>query len=226
MRRVANPREIISSYYESEGFYEVEWSEEALTPGLGVMILSDGRHEIAVNILGEEDVRSRGDLQEALIESEKMLDRYPGVVLAVPRRLSPAIDETVLIKYGIGLVIYDNMGAMEVISPHIRERKPGKMKTEHNKMHNIEGEEIVRLRSELSRILRILEEMEARMDRLEKEQRLMAQKLRNIKNVEESAPKIVEEKPKITESSSGSGDLPSYLKDNPWVSILSKRDRS
>ncbi len=226
MRRISNPHEIISQYYESEGFYEVEWREEALFPGLGTLILSDGKHEIAVNILGEEDVRSRGELQEALIESEKLLEEYEGVVLAIPRKFSSAVDETVLVKYGLGLIVYDNMGAMELISPRIKERKQRVLKTRGEGVRDVKDEELVRLRSELSRVLKILEEMEARMDRLEREQRALLQRIREL---EARRPKTevsgLEEAPRIHESSASSSQLPSYLRDNPWVEILSQRDK-
>ncbi len=224
MRRITDPHEIISRYYEAEGFYEVKWREEALSPGLGTLILSDGKHEIAVNILGEEDVRGRGELQEALIESEKLLEEYEGVVLAIPRRFSSAVDETVLIKYGLGLVIYDNMGVMEVISPKLRERRPRTVE-DAGKVRDSRNEELVRLRSELSRVLKILEEMEARMDRLEREQRTLLQRLREIEAREPAETRKIEEAPRIREPPADSSQLPSYLRDNPWVRILSQRDR-
>jgi len=221
--RRSSPLDIVAALYEEEGLYEVGRSEEALLGTSARLLLSDGKIEIAVNILEEDVFTSRGALHDALLEAEKLLERYEGVVIAIPRRYHRAIDESVLMKHGIGLVIYDNMGAEEIVPPRIRERK--RSPTEVSDLEKItqhRSEEIVELKRELSRVLRILEEFEARLDRLEKEQRRLSLKIGRLE-----LPKPVEKTqlPETTMEYPREGEkLPSFLQDNPWVKILSRRE--
>lgn len=224
MRRRPRPGDVISALYMEEGFYEVERNEEAVEAAAGRLILSDGRLELAVNILDEDSCSSKAALHDALLEAERMAEKFDGVALAVPRKFQRAVDEGVLARHGIGLIIYDMMGAEEIVPPKMR-RKGERGERVVEKV--VGGEELAALRAEVSRILRILEEFEARLDRLEREQRALASRLRKVEAerarrevggrrvVVESAPKIQgKENPQ----------LPSFLQDNPWVDILSKRE--
>lgn len=223
MPRRLSTLDVVAALYEEEGLYEVGRSEEALLGASARLLLSDGKIEIAVNILEEDVFTSRGALHDALLEAEKLLERYEGVVIAIPRRYHRAIDESVLMKHGIGLVIYDSMGAEEIVPPRIRERK--RFHTEASGLEKTpqhRSEEIVELKKELSRVLKILEEFEARLDRLEKEQRRLSLKIGRLespKPVERVEPQRV----RVDYPEQG-GNLPSFLQDNPWVKILSRRE--
>lgn len=223
MPRRPSSLDIVAALYEGEGLYEVGRSEEALLGTSARLLLSDGKIEIAVNILEEDVFASRGALHDALLEAEKLLERYEGVVIAIPRRYHQAIDEFVLMKHGIGLVIYDNMGAEEIVPPRIQERKHSPIEASNlEKIPQHRSEEIVELKKELSRVLRILEEFEARLDRLEEEQRRISLKINRLelpKPVEKTRPpETAIEYPREGEK------LPSFLRDNPWIKILSRRE--
>ncbi|MCS7132226.1 MAG: hypothetical protein NZ918_00690, partial [Aigarchaeota archaeon] len=95
----------------------------------------------------------------------------------------------------------------------------------------IEEEELIRLRREFSRILKVLEEMETRLDRLEKEQnKLMARisgvesKIESLKRTEQRMEEAKAASGVINGGKSGSKSLPPYLVNNPWVEILSRRE--
>ena len=224
MPRRLKPHDIVATLYEEEGFYEVWRSEEAVLGAAGRLLLSDGGREIAVNILDEDSFMSKGALHDALLEAEKLLERYEGAVLAVPRRFQRAVDEAVLLRHGIGLVIYDSMGAEEVVPPRLREKPMIRESAPQTGKEKIQGEELVKLRSELSKLMRVLEELEARLDRLEREQRGLSVRLSRL----EASRPIPEEAEPMEKASSPTpkpgGALPSYLQDNPWVEILSRRE--
>lgn len=224
MRRRLTPEDVISALLMEEGFYEISRNSE-LTYIDNQIILSDGRLRIAVNILSEDSCSSKSVIHEALIETEKLRSKFDGVILAVPRRYSKIMDESLLIKYGIGLIIYDMMGAEEITPPKINVDKKEKVESAQYNIEKGSINEIVLLKSELAKMLKVLEEMEARLDRLEKDQRVLASR---IYELEKTRPPIDTEG-KIVEATiskpqyHGDEGLPSYLKDNPWLEILSKR---
>ena len=230
LRRRLSPEDVISAIYEEEGFYEVERGSDPESLYTNRLILSDGKREIVINILSEDSFANKGALQDVLLHAEKLKSKFDGVCIAVPRKYMRALDEDVMSLHGFGLIIYDNLGAEEVIPPRIREkRKPVEKARDEAKIVIQDNQEIVRLRSEISRLLRILEEVEARLDRLENEQRSLARKLSRI----EATISRSGVKEELTESreveavrtvEAKKGNLPSYLRDNPWVEILSRRE--
>ena len=222
MPKRLKPEDLVAEFYLEEGFYEVGREEEAVSTA-SKLILTDGKRELVISILDEDALSSRGALHEVLLEAEKMREKFNGAVIAVPRNYLRAIDEEVLIRHGLGLLVYDRMGAEEIISPRIEEKKEER-RTEAPPQ--IEIEELRRLRSEVSKILRILDEFEARLDRLEREQRTLATRINRLESeeIEKGGVEKIEEKVVEVASRRDSDRLPAFLRDNPWVEILSKRE--
>ena len=227
-RRRLSPEDVIAAIYEEEGFYEIERSRDLESTYSSRLILSDGRREIAVNVLDEESLLSRGALQEALLQAEKLKLKFDGVCIAVPRKYVKVIDESVMAMHGFGLIIYDRLGAEEIIPPRLRERRePIREPNEGIKNVEVESREIIELRREISRVLRILEEIEARLDRLERDQRGLASRISKLESeLPRSKPvsRREEVEVKVQASPRSNRKLPSYLHDNPWIEILSRRE--
>ncbi|MDW7986446.1 MAG: hypothetical protein RMI88_04430 [Nitrososphaerota archaeon] len=224
MRRRLTSEDIISTLFLDEGFYEVGRIYESI--GIdSQLVFSNGKQEIIVNILNEDSCSSKSVIHEVLIEVEKLMTKFNGVVLAIPRKFSKTIDEGVLARHGIGLIIYDTMGAEELLPPKITEKK---QKIEEMKLseNDVRLNEILLLRTEVSKIMKILEEFEARLDRLEREQKMISIKMSEIEKMmfsREIEIKKVEESKKSSFTHQVDDSLPSFLKDNPWVEILSKK---
>ena len=71
----------------------------------------------------------------------------------------------------------------------------------------------------------MLEELEARLDRLERAQRSLEIRVNRIEQGSSKVEVRVHETPKIEERvKPSSKKLPSYLVDNPWIDILSRRE--
>jgi len=230
-RRKLKPEDMISAIYEDEGFYEVERGEDPESGYINRLVLSNGRKEIAVSILEEEVFTIRGAIQDALLQAEKLKNKFDGVVVAVPRRYQRAVDENVMSLHGLGLVIYDNLGAEEIIPPRFQGRDESKKERAQEageKSRYIE-EEMVKLRIELSKLFRAIEEIEIRINRLEKEQNRLGSRLSRVETQLNrlQRPAAAEIKTK-TEKAEHRGDLgknlPTYLVDNPWINILSRRE--
>jgi len=230
-RRRPRPEDVISTLYEEEGFYEVERGEDPESRYINRLILSDGRREIIVNILDEDIFAIRGAIQDALLQAEKLKGKFNGVTIAIPRKYQRAVDEDVMALHGLGLIIYDNLGAEEIIPPKIREiDKDRKEEHKSGQERRIGEEELIRLRRDFSRILKALEEIEVRLDRLEREQNKVITRINEIENkviqLRKAEPKVEEVSvtTKTINSGKGGKNLPSYLVDNPWLEILSRRE--
>ncbi|MCF8884899.1 MAG: hypothetical protein L4877_03785 [Aigarchaeota archaeon] len=229
MPRKPSLREIVSAIYLDEGFYEVHSTENSVSVDKQI-ILSDGRRELILNILSEDSCTSKARIQDALIELMKLVEKFDGVVLAVPRKFVRMIDENVLAKHGIGLVIYDTMGAEEIVPPRFNEKKIKNNNTEEIKVLNpMQINELIYLRSEISKVMKILEEFEARLDRIEQEHRSLITRISKLEEVleyvkRENVEIAREQYVKPSTSTNAPQKLPSFLLDNPWVEILSKRE--
>jgi hypothetical protein len=223
------PEDVISALYEEEGFYEVERGRDPESLYSSRLILSDGAREIIVSILDEDALTSKGALQDALLHAEGMKSRCDGVCIAVPRKYANVIDDNVMILHGFGLIIYDRMGAEEIIPPRLRERGAAPQRLEKNEqdMHT-SSQEIVELKRQVSRLLRVIEELEARLDRLEKDNRSIIERVARLErsSLESPATREAAERiePRPQAEARPRGNLPSYLVDNPWVEILSRRE--
>lgn len=225
MPRRPTIEDIVSSLLIDEGFYEISRNNEIIGADSQI-ILSDGRTEIAVNILSEDSCSSRSIIHETLIETLKLRSRYDSVILAVPRKYLKIVDQDVLAKYGVGLIIYDVMGAEEVLPPRLSNNRKEKIQNIQDNLRDVHINEITLLQSEISRITKILEELEARLDRLEREQRILTDRISELerrKSPTIGAERLAQPISSKVEERENKDSLPSYLRDNPWVDILSKR---
>ncbi|MEM4038919.1 MAG: hypothetical protein QXL40_05800, partial [Nitrososphaerota archaeon] len=89
--------------------------------------------------------------------------------------------------------------------------------------------ELIYLRSEISKVMKILEEFEARLDRIEQEHRSLITRISKLEEVleyvkRENVEIAREQYVKPSTSTNAPQKLPSFLLDNPWVEILSKRE--
>ncbi len=221
--------DVISALYEEEGFYEVERGRDPESLYSSRLILSDGTREILVSMLDEDALTSRGALQDALLHAERMRSKFDGVCIAVPRKYVKMIDENIMMLHGFGLIIYDKMGAEEIIPPRLRERRTDSKKIEdHEQGTHAGAREIVELKRQISRLLRIIEELEAKLDRLEKDHKSLIEKVNKLERrglTQRPAGEEAEHaEAKVQVEVKTRGNLPSYLIDNPWVEILSRRE--
>lgn len=229
-RSKITPEDVISAIYEEEGFYEVERGSDPESLYLSRLILSDGRREILVSILDEDALTNRGAFQDALLHAERMKSKFDGVCIAIPRRYLRIIDEDVMALHGFGLIIYDRMGAEEIIPPRLREKRADTPSTPVSSMYqgmHANAQEIIELKRQISKLLRAIEELEARLDRLERDHRGLADKVARLERVRvEAQPDTGVERAEARTrgESKPRGKLPSYLVDNPWVEILSRRE--
>jgi len=201
----------VEKYFLKKGFQPSGYGEE-----LGEIILSNGRDSILVKVIFEDDA-DRTLLYEELASIVEKTSEYNMAYIAVPRVLSETVETALFMKKGIGLIVYDDYSAEERIP------------AEPSRRTSIKSQEIKFQFDEkrLRRIESLIEDLSGRIDSLEKAYLSLLREIREIKSLLEKKVMVIE-KPegkafRRLEESVESSSLPSFLRDNPWVEILSKR---
>lgn len=203
----------VGKFFSKQGFHPVGYGEES-----GELVLSNGRDSVLVKIIFEDDA-SKTVLYEELASIVDKASEYNMVYIAAPRALGESVETASFMKKGVGLILYDDYSADEKISA----------KT-HRKTLAKQGQEVVGVQFDeksLRRIEFLIRELSERIDSLEKAYFSLLREVREIKSLLEKRTTIVdkplEKLPSKVEEYTEPGDLPSFLRDNPWVEILSKR---
>lgn len=203
----------IEKFFSKQGFEPSVLSEEP-----DELILYNGREKILVKVVFEEDA-DKTIVYDACTSVVEKASEFSMVYVAVHRNLGDRIDTVIFMKRGVGLIVYDDWS--------IEEKVPAKMlkKTPIVKNQEIVGTEVVE--RSIRRLESSIREISERIDSLEKAYLSLLREVREIKSILGKRIMIVEKpvEPSINmpEETVKSGELPSFLRDNPWVEILSKR---
>jgi len=203
----------VEKFFSKQGFQLSDYDEE-----FDNMVLSDGKENILVKIIFEDDAE-RNAIYEALASLAKKTLEYNRVYVAAPRGLCENVETALFMKNGVGLIVYDDYSADEKV-PAIPSRKTIiKQDQEATGVQSVE--------KGLRRVESLIRELSERVDSLEKAYFSILREVRELRLLLEKKVMVVEkpaEKPpsRIEEKVEPSG-LPSFLRDNPWVEILSKR---
>ncbi|MEM1557529.1 MAG: hypothetical protein QXR44_03085 [Thermoproteota archaeon] len=203
----------VEKFFSKQGFQPAGYGEE-----LGELVLSNGRDNILVKVIFEDDA-DRNALYEELASVVEKTSEYNMVYIAAPRALGESVETALFMKKGVGLIVYDDYGAEEKISAKTYRRSLVK-----------QDQGVIRIQFDeknLRRIESIITDLSERIDSLEKAYFSLLREVREIKSLLEKRTVVidmpVEKSPSKMEEYVESGELPSFLRDNPWVEILSKR---
>jgi len=199
-------------YFQSKGMKLVEKTksdnEDKNAPDL---IMSDNTNRMYLKIIQKESISERNKLLGSIMKSVSYLLEANIVYLALPKLYASILDGRVFRENGLGVLIYDDRGAPEeVIQPKIFPNK----QTSASSTSTIP--------------IKMMEEINSLKDNLhslEIEVNILKDLVSNLK----SNQKIIEIEPQIkkvkVEQKTDSTDFPEFMRDNPWVEILSKRGR-
>jgi hypothetical protein len=202
----------IEKFFSKQGFEPSGVSGEP-----DELILYNGREKVLVKIVFEEDA-DKTIVYDACASVLEKASEFSMVYVAVHRNLGDRVDTVIFMKRGVGLIVYDDWS--------IEEKVPAKMlKTPTVKSQEIVGSEVVE--RSIRRLESSIREISERIDSLEKAYLSLLREVREIKSILGKGIMIVEKpvEPSVTkpEEAVETGGLPSFLRDNPWVEILSKR---
>ena len=225
------PRRVIFGrlvdYFTSQGFRPVDESLED-----GFVRFKSGREELVLRVV--DDASSKDELLSMVIQSA--FDTAAGKIayLALPVEMISKIGDYAFRIHRIGVLVYDEHSVVELVGGGHREPR-----REHAEKTKLEETRIETMLNSLSTRIAKLEEAITSLEaidelrrRVEALERMYDQLLRSGAQAEATPSKPEAEKiektttyakPPVTTKrrQKQEEELPSFLKDNPWVSILS-----
>ncbi|MEM2930056.1 MAG: hypothetical protein QW797_04280 [Thermoproteota archaeon] len=204
----------VEKHFYRQGFQPSEYSEE-----YGELVFSNGREEILVKVLFEEE-SDKVLLYEALASVVEKAQEYSMVYVAAPRMVGEIVETASFMKKGVGLILYDDYSVEEKVPAESRLKKALSRRAQ-------QPAETQPFERSLRRIELSIRELSERIDSLEKAYFSLLREVRELKFLVEkrmtTVEKPVQQPLSRLEERAESGELPSFLRDNPWVEILSKR---
>ncbi|MEM3654049.1 MAG: hypothetical protein QW723_04990 [Candidatus Bathyarchaeia archaeon] len=178
------------------------------------MAFKDGKNLIFMKIFHLKDFQNRNSFLDSILRSILFTKEANKVYVVIPKLYASVIDGKIFQDHGLGLIIYDERIIEEVFQPKV---------FEYQKHQNSEASSSCIIPKEF---LEEFERLKNRVFSLEKLVHELMEELSQIKlnnKLKEAIPTI---KPnKVEEKAQFNENLPSFLKDNPWLEILSKRGK-
>lgn len=206
--------EKIKDYFLSKGWKELE--KEFKYKKSSDFIFKDKLDSIIfVRILSKDELIDRNSLLENILELSSLKEEVNKIYIAMPKIYISIIDSAPFEEYGIGIISYDEKKVME-ISPAKFFKTEFKIKEE--KMEKLISLETLKFKEELDNIKKRLNNLEEIIQSLNNE----------IKILKSQSKPIIETRISKKEEiiiTPPSENIPSFLKDNPWIEILAKRGR-
>jgi hypothetical protein len=160
-----------------------------------------------VKVLSKEQLTDRNIMLDAILKSASYTQTANKVYLVLPKIYASLIDGKIFQRYGVGLVTYDEKGIGEVVPPRFFNHEPPAQPAIPKGF----AEEFERLKN--------------RVYALEQTVKSLTVELTQLKAIKPQAMEVEVKTRKMDEPTPVSEGLPSFLRDNPWLDILSKRGK-
>ncbi|WP_455367707.1 hypothetical protein [[Eubacterium] cellulosolvens] len=163
--------------------------------------------EIAVHLL-DGGLPEKNILLKTLMNASTTIHKYNLTYIAVPKVYASLVDAMILERQGAGLLTYDNHSIEEVLAPKYSETT----------IENSPESTSPAIIDEVDSLKLRLDSLQRTVERLSEEiTQLKARGVGSTSEVSFEKPVIIKER------STENGDVPGYLKNNPWITILSQR---
>jgi len=199
--------ERLKTFFFQKGFAESPEQERRED----ILILKNGLERAAVYIFETGRMEDRNTFLTAIVSASKTLGQYSQTYLAVPKIYAAFIDARTVEEHGFGLLTYNESTVEEVLPPrHFDTPASEKVNVPLN-----------------PEILEELRRMKSRLDQLQRTVEALSSELAELKlkRSEEPDEPFLMKSPIVAEAPRVSAELPAYMKDNPWVTVLSRRGR-
>jgi len=196
---VSEIKERIKEYFLTKG-YRVLNSYDAVSDVKPSIAFTDGKTTTLVKVLSKQELSDRNSLLNAALQASKLLGKADKVYLALPKIYSTILDGKIMQKHGLGLLVYNERKVVEAVPAKFFESNIPDLK-------------------KLIKEIEDLKDLRNRVLELEQRVKLLVDEISRLKTVK---TKVTEPKPPPVEVSAPQ-ELPSFLKDNPWLDILTRR---
>ncbi|MEM2897304.1 MAG: hypothetical protein QXG01_07040 [Candidatus Bathyarchaeia archaeon] len=202
-------KERIKSYMKSRGMEALENFSSGFDEKSD-MTFNDGMNLIFMKVFHASAFQNRNAFLDSILRSLSFTKKANKVYIAIPKVYASIIDGKIFQEYGLGLMLYDERTIEEVFQPKVFEiQKP---EASNPIVPKEFFEELERLKDRVSSLEQSVYSLKEELSRIK-----LDNKLKEV--IPNTKPCKVEERIQVDE------DLPSFLKDNPWLEILSKRGR-
>ncbi len=180
----------------------------------------DVKNLILVKVI--EGILDRNALMNAAMKVAVFREYADKAYLATPVSFRVIIDGKVLADNGLGLLLVDEQGNVKEVLPPKPKSVKGVPSTYIKALNKLEEQiEILRRRiNELDNVMERVNRLTREIERLRREVEVIERELRGERRelYEEVIPKK-----EIEREEEEKRELPSYLRDNPWLEILSRK---
>jgi hypothetical protein len=174
------------------------------------MAFNDGTNLIFMKIFHVNEFQNRNALLDSILHSVLFTKEANKVYVVIPKIYASIIDGRIFQEHGLGLMLYDERIIEEVFQPKVFERQISEASPSIVPKEFFE--EFERLKNRVFSLEQLVHSLMEELSQIKLKSK--------FKEVTPSIkPSKLEEKAQLNEN------LPSFLKDNPWLEILSKRGR-
>ncbi len=168
------------------------------------LAFTDGRTTTYLKVFEKDDLEERNSLLQVALSAMSYLQVANRAYLVLPKVHAAIMDAAILRERGLGLIVYDSKRVEEVLPASLFEHDTASAKP---------SLDLERLKSRISALERTVETLASELSRIKSTK---LEQLEARKAYPEIPVAIGPQKPQ---------PLPSFLQDNPWLDILSKRGR-
>jgi len=168
------------------------------------LAFTDGRVTTYLKVFLRNDLQERNTLLEVALSAMSYTEVANRAYLVLPKIQAAVLDAVVLREKGLGLIVYDSKAIEEVLPAYI---------FEHNSASAKPSADLERLKSRISTLEQTVGALVSELSRIKS---LRTEQLEVRGRRPETPAMTGPQRPQR---------LPSFLQDNPWLDILSKRGR-
>lgn len=166
------------------------------------LAFTDGRAATFLKVIDTTGLRDRNALLQAALGSVSCTRIANRVYLVLPKVHAAVMDAAILREKGLGLIVYDSKGVEEVLPPRF---------FDHDTADKEPSPDLELLKRRISDLERTVESLTTELSKVKS---LRLEQLETRKTRPESSAVAEPQRPER---------LPSFLEDNPWLDILSRR---
>ncbi len=173
------------------------------------LAFAEGENKVFAKIITIEELNERNTILDSISKSVAFLKQANMVYVILPKLYASIIDGNIFYEHGLGLVTYDEKAIHEVIKPKIFDQEP---KPERAELPNRFPGEINELKDRIKSLEQEVGTLRSQLNEIRTRDRNVEILSRGTESSEINIPTQYE-------------DAPEFMKDNPWIEILSKRGR-
>ena len=204
-------------FFSTRGYEPVHNQSELGLPPLPALALSDGKSVAVVLQMTKDELINGNSLLRTIVNAAAHRGRANRLYIAIPKVYAASVDGGVLQENGIGLIVYDERRVFESI--------PAREVQFDGAAESVASKELA---SELAELRARVKSLEGALLSASREIRELKDAVKELKSRRPRRATVSAEKSRIRvamEVPQGEGEagLPSFLRENPWVEVLSER---